>query len=193
MNIKIKRFKFDFIVYLVLGILLVAFGIVIFPFVTELGRDILKIVTAIFLIIYLITFLLPKLMHKRNSLILAFHIIEFVVVALIALGNILSQFKIINVSGVSQTIGLTLFMRGLSELVISYCATDKKKKFVFFMLDVAILTLGVYLFAKPLISDETALIILGILFILVGGLGIYLSIRFWDKKPKSKTKKVENK
>ena len=183
---KIKRFKFDYIVYLLLGLACITFGIVVLPFVTDFGKNILEIITAVFLIVYLIGFLLPKVLKKKNNLILAFHIIEFVVVGLLALGNILSQFKILNISGVTETLGVTLFMRGLSELVVSYCAnTEHRKKFYLFLIDVVILSFGVYLFAKPILTDEQVLIILGTLFILLGALATFIAVKFWKRLPKA--------
>lgn len=187
---KIKRFKFDYILYLILGLGIIAFGICLFPFVTSVGANILEVLTAIFLIIYLIGYLLPKILVKHNRYVTSFYIFEFVVVGLMALGNILSQAKILNISGVVETLGVTLFVRGLSELVVSYSAPqDHRKKFVIFLIDVVVLSFGVFLVAKPILNDEQVLIILAVLFILLGLFSIFLSVSFWDKKPRVKKDK----
>ena len=197
---KIKRFKGDYIVYLLSFIVLAALATVLLPFITDWGMKVLDIVTAAVLISYSLFFLLPKLINKKNKLVVVFTFIEFLFVLMLGISNILTQFKIVtfNINTINLSVGVAFLLRGLTELVSDYTRKEHKKKFIYFLLDVLIYSFGLYLIIKPLFSDEQILYVLIAFFYALSLFSLFLSIKFWEhkaRKPKKakKAKVKENK
>ena len=191
---KIKRFKGDYIVYLISFIILAALATVLLPVVTDWGTKVLDFVTAAVLISYSLFFLLPKLVNKQNKLVLGFTFVEFLFVLMLGISNILTQFKIVtfNINTINLSVGAAFLLRGLTELVTDYTRKEHKKKFIYFLLDVVIYSFGLYLIIKPLLTDEQILYILIAFFYALSLVSLYLSIKFWKHGTK-KVKKVKNK
>ena len=191
---KIKRFKGDYIVYLLSFIVMVALATVLLPMITDWGMQILDIIAAAVLISYSLFYILPKLMSKKSKLVTIFSFIEFLFVLMLGISNVLTQFKVItfNIDTINLSIGVALLLRGTTELVSDYVRKEHKKKFIYFVLDLVIYTLGFYLIVKPLLTDTQILYILIAFFYALGLFFLFLSIKFWSHKPrKAKAKKVK--
>lgn len=186
-----KRFKLDWLVYLILSAVFIAVGIIMIPEVTDLGAKILNIVLAIALVIYSILYLFPKIKKHRGSIQILV-IIEFIIVCLIALGLILVQFKVFEVTGVVRILGLVIWLRCIVELFRAYFYRGKDSSYSYpvwlFCIYLVLITFGTYIFASPFISDQKLVLIMAILFLIVAILLIILGIVLLPKKSKSSKK-----
>lgn len=183
-----KKFKNDWIIYMLVGILALALGVVLIPGVTDLGEKTLSLVIALALVIYLFTFLLKKIITKSSNVIKVLTIIEFIVILLIALGLVLSQFKVINISGACKIIGCVLWLRGSVEMIHAYFFKGEKKNYPLWLVfvNLGFVTLGTYMFAKPFITDETFILIMAIIFLLIGLISLIFMVKRLPNKNKSK-------
>lgn len=186
-----KRFKFDWLVCFIVSVLAIALGIVLIVNDYKIGMQILNIVIACILILYLFLFLLPILQHKRGT-IQILTIVEFVIVALIALGLILQQFKVFNIVGACRIIGLVIWIRSVVELFRAYFYRGKESSYKYavwyFCIILALITLGTWMFASPFFSDQQVVLALSISCFILAALLIVMGIIFVSKKKKSKNK-----
>lgn len=181
---------------IVLGALVTVFGVMIMPFwsktnvkfLNTFGSKIINLMIAIVIVAYLLFYLIKKAKRARYQTILILTIIEFVLLAVIALGCVLTQFKVINVGGACQILGLALWCRGVVEVFRSYYyKQDSSYPYSLWNVVIAItmVTLGTYLFAKPLFSDVLLQWIFSIFTALCGVILIVIGI---IRKPKKKIK-----
>jgi len=133
------------------------------------GTQIINILIAVCIILYLIFYLAKKVKGPAKRAIKVLTIVEFVIFSLIALGCIFSQFKIINVRGACQIFGLALWTRGAIEIFRAYYYRADSKEIYpvwYLALSIAFVSFGVYCFAKPFIQDIAILwIFIAVLFV----------------------------
>ena len=174
---KTKRFKGDTVIYFIFAILCAALGVVLIPDITDLGQQILNVLIAIAILSYLFGYLTKKLKRTRQT-IFVLTAIEFGFLFLIALGLILSQFKVINITGGCKILGLAFALRGVVEMFRAYyhqSSNNAKYPLWQFVINLAILMFGVYIFAKPFITDQqlimvasVAAFICALIFVILG-------------------------
>ena len=154
------------------------------------GMQIIKILIAACIICYLAFYLVKKVKGPAKRAIKVLTIVEFAMLSLIALGCIFSQFNIINVNGACQIFGLALWTRGAIEIFRAYYYRSDSKEIYpvwYLALSLAMVSLGVWCFAKPFIEDIAILwIFVAILFI--SGL-LLLALGINSKKKRIPTKK----
>ena len=158
---KIKRFKGDTVIYFILAVLCLALGVVLIPGVTELGQEILNVLIAIGILAYLFGYLVKKLKRTRQN-IFVLTAIEFGLLFLIALGLVLSQFKVIEITGGCKILGLAFALRGIVEMFRAYfhqASNNAKYPLWQFVVNLFVLMFGVYIFAKPFITDQQLIIV----------------------------------
>lgn len=189
---KIKRFTGDKILCFVLAVLAIAVGVVLLPQVTSWGTTMLNWVIAAGLVAYSFAYLLGVARHSGGKIKLL-TIIEMVVMLLIAVGLVLAQFQIFAVSEICQIVGLALALRGIVCMFKAYYYQfDSKSKYPLFsfVLNLVILILGVYTFAKPFVSNSQLVIALAVIcFVLALLLIVYaITLISADSKGKGKSK-----
>lgn len=199
-----KKTKF-FWAYIVVGIIGILLGIMLMPvwdscpdwvFWRTWGKQIINIIICVCIILYLVFFLLKKIMKRTNGVVKVLTIIEFVILALIALGCILQQFKVINVGGACAILGLALWCRGTVEIFRAYYhqkGNNEKYPVWWLAVAIALVTLGTYIFAKPVFSDVVILWIFVILILLVSIILIVDGILAKPASGKKKSKSAEPK
>ncbi len=191
---KISRFKGDKVLCFVLAVLAIAVGVVLLPAVTSWGTTMLNWVIAAGLVAYSFAYLLG-VAKRSGGKIKLLTIIEMVVMLLIAVGLVLAQFKIFAVSEICQIVGLALALRGIVCMFKAYYYQfDSKAKYPLFsfILNLVVLILGVYIFAKPFVSNSQLVIALAVVcFVLALVLIIYaITLISADNKGKSKSTKT---
>ncbi len=206
MAIKLSKFinttkSKVFWLYIVIGALISALSIMLMPFWKDAeidvffapwGYSIISIVIACTLILYLGLYLFKKMIGKCNKIVRVLIIIEFILLSLIALGSIMSQFDVIPVKGVGQILGLVLWIRGSIEVFRAYYYDSSNgSKYPVWQLFVTIclITVGAYFIISNVLTDKIVLWILTITLLVVG---VFLIILGVIKKPASK-KKVKTK
>ncbi|MBR2030386.1 MAG: hypothetical protein IKA42_01650 [Clostridia bacterium] len=158
---KTKRFKGDTVIYFIFAVLCVALGVVLIPSITDLGQQILNVLIAVAILSYLFGYLAKKLKRTRQTIFIL-TAIEFGLLLLIALGLILSQFKVINIAGGCKILGLALALRGVVEMFRAYyhqSANNARYPLWQFVTNLVILVFGVYIFAKPFITDQQLILV----------------------------------
>ncbi len=120
------------------------------------GTKIINLLIAAGIICYLSMFLWKKIKGSGKRVIKVLTIVEFAMLALIALGCILSQFKVFNIQGACKIFGFALWTRGVVELFRAYYyRADSKEVYPvwYLALSIVLVTFGTYCFAKPFIQD----------------------------------------
>ena len=146
-----KKFAFDLIV----AIVALALGVVMLPLfgIVEIFVDILL---AAALCAYLVLFLYDKLKHTRGT-VFALTVVEFVLIAIVALWLIIQQFTSIRTASVCQVIGTVLWLRGaviIAKLYIGALNVRKpRRELPWLGAALAMVTVGVWLFVSPIFSD----------------------------------------
>ena len=116
-------------------------------------------------------FLIKKI-NRYRGVVQVLTIIEFVLLALIALGLVFSQFNILAIpKQPSVILGLALYCRGVIEIFRAYYYHHSMKTiYPVWWLVVAILfvTFGVYLMVKPLVQLTLIVWLLAISVIVIG-------------------------
>lgn len=148
---------------IIAGAILVAFAIAAMFFLGILS-DFVNIVVAAIIILYSVTRYLKDKNHYKNSNALMILTVEVVVVITLAVLLIIEQL------GLAFVIGLSLYIRGITYLLILQLL-KLRSSFQVFVIYLAVMTLGTYiLFASPRFGDlfEWAL------FILIVAYGVFL-------------------
>ncbi len=186
-----------FWLYFVSGLLLLILSIMLMPiwtnagdwaFFKNWGMSIIQLLVAAIICIYLFCYLIKKIMKGKNGVIKTLTIVEFVLMALIAIGCILQQFKVINVGSACSILGVALWCRGVVEIFRAYYhQKGQNEKYPLWWLAIAIgfVSFGTYIFAKPFFQDTTILWIFDILLVLFA---TCLIIYGCLAKPNSKSK-----
>lgn len=133
-------------------------------------------------------------MRRSNGVIKVLTIIEFSLLALIALGCILQQFKVINIGGACAILGLALWCRGVVEIFRAYYhqrGNNDRYPVWWLVIAIFLVSFGVYLFVKPLFDDIVILWIFVVLILLVSL--ILIVDGFLAKPASTKQKKVKTK
>ncbi len=183
-----------FWLYIVGGVLLLLLAVMLMPiwskagswaFFKNWGLDMVHLLIALGILLYLFGYLLHKIIKRCNGVIKTLTIIEFVLLALVAVGCILQQFKVINVGGACSILGLALWCRGTVEIFRAYYhqkGNDEKYPLWWLAIAIFFVTFGAYIFANPLFPDLTILwifdillVLLAIMLIVIGGLARPLS------------------
>ena len=187
-----------FWLFFVTGVLAILLGIMFMPiwqnagdwvFWKDWGQNLVNIIIFACIVLYLCLFLVKKIRRRSNGVVKVLTIVEFVLMSLIALGCILQQFKVINIGGACAILGLALWCRGVVEIFRSYYhqhGNNDRYPLWWLVCAIALVSVCVYLFAKPLFSDVTLIWIFAILLILAG---IILFIDGFLAKPVSKKSK----
>lgn len=188
-----------FWVYIVVGILGILLGIMLMPvwsncpdwvFWKSWGTTIINMIICVCIVLYLCLYLIKKVTSRSNSVVKVLTIIEFVVLALIALGCVLQQFHVINVGGACAILGLAMWCRGTVEIFRAYYhqhGNNERYPIWWLVISIFLVSFGVYLFAKPLFSD---IVVLWFFVVLILVVSIILFVDGFLAKPESRKVKV---
>lgn len=191
-----------FWLYFVGGVIGIILGIMLMPiwnscpdwvFWKSWGTSIINMIIFVCIILYLVLFLLKKVMKRSNGVIKVLTIVEFGVLALIALGCILQQFKVINVGGACAILGLILWCRGCVEIFRAYYhqkGNNDKYPVWWLAISIILVTLGTFLFVKPLFQDVHILWVFVIFILLVS---LVLIVDGFTSKPAKANKAPKEK
>ena len=169
-------FKYKYL-NIIIGVLLIALSIV--GYILGWMEDFFPIVIGVILILISLKrfiYSYKKIVSKNAALILTIELILDIVFAglLISLQDHVELF-----------IGLTIYSRGVSYLLINYIATRKTKLFQY-ILNIVYVTFGAFLMFYPLNSLKTLVIIVSIMLLLTGLFYLYFGIKPFDEKRKAK-------
>ena len=146
-----KNYIFD----LVIAVLALVLGILMLP-PFGIGQYCLNLLLALSLATYLAVHLFGKMQRTRGATFIL-TLIEFSVICIIIVGLVFQQFRVFELVGVCRTLGVVLWLRGIVSITVMYINLGTLKsarynlpKFILYLL---LITVGVYLFANPLLTD----------------------------------------
>lgn len=161
MKLSFKKTK-NYPLYYFVAILCVLAAIVFAPiwsdtdlFFRSWGFMVTDITIAVLIFIYLFGYLIKKTGKEGNEVIRTLSIIEFIVISIIALGCVLSQFRIIVIGGPCQIVGAIMWARGVIEVLRAYYFRGSSAKYPvgLVLIDIALITFGTYLYLRPIFSE----------------------------------------
>lgn len=180
----LKRNNKYFWLYLVLGVVLVLFSIILIPLWKNVewapwrfwSETIVNLIVAVFLSLYLFGFLLKKVTRTKGQTLKILTIIEFIILALIDLYLILGQFipelNIIPINGGACAVtGLALWVRGIVEIFRAYFyRNNTSEDYPIWWLCIAIgfVSIGMWMLVKPFISNVAITWIFAVVFFVIG-------------------------
>ena len=176
----------NYIFNIVIAVLGIALGVVMLP-PFKIGQHVIEALLAISLAAYVVIHLFGKLQRSRGSTFIL-KLIEFSVVCVIILLLILQQVGIFDFIDACRTLGVVLWLRGMASIIVMYITLGTVKSGRYnlpkFLLYLALITVGAYLFAHPLITDVIFNWILCVVMIVVGLVFAGLAFLFYSPKKK---------
>jgi uncharacterized membrane protein HdeD (DUF308 family) len=157
----VKLFKANPIASIILGVILIVLGVLS---ALDLLKDFQNFVvgTLILLLVFFLVF--PELKTKSSTFMLVLYLSELII------GILTAIVFFTNGGNPSLWIGLVVYVHGLVELMGSYLRKDKKS-FNRFLFGIVLITIGVFIFGRNLISADLIRFVLMVLFLAPG---IYL-------------------
>lgn len=186
-----KRFRFDKILYIVLGAILCIGGVLLLPALTNWFDQILGIISGSLLLIYLIvSSLFIKDLNKVGKII---SICELFVYLVLGVVSIISDIKDFDFLSACRLLAIALWLKGVCDVFRHIYSGDSNKKFTIKdgLFTIVLLTFGTAIFVKPL-SDISLEYVISCFIIIVGILLILLSV-YLIRKDEPKEAKDTNK
>lgn len=193
-----------FWVYIVLGILGIILGVFLMPiwgntpdwvFWKNWGTAIINMLICACIVLYLCLYLVNKIRQRANGVVKILTIVEFILLALVAIGCVLQQFQVLKIAnGACAILGVAMWCRGVVEIFRAYYhqrGNNDRYPVWWLVVAICLVTFGVYFVLKPPFQD---IIILWIFVAFVLLVSIILIIDGILAKPASKKeKKVKEK
>ena len=186
-----KRFRFDKILYIVLGAILCIGGVLLLPALTNWFDQILGIIAGSLLLIYLIvSSLFIKDLNKVGKII---SICELFVYLVLGVVSIISDIKDFDFLSACHLLAIALWLKGVCDVFRHIYSGDSNKKFTIKdgLFTIVLLTFGTAIFVKPL-SDISLEYVISCFIIIIGILLILLSV-YLIRKDEPKEAKDTNK
>ncbi|MGM9858129.1 MAG: hypothetical protein ACI311_02615 [Bacilli bacterium] len=187
-----KRFRFDKILYIILGSIFCVGGILLLPALTGWFDQILGIIAGTLLLIYLIvSSLFIKELNKVGKIISICELFVYLVLGVVSIISDVQEFEFLSAC---HLLAIALWLKGVCDVFRHIYSGDSNKKFTIKdgLFTIVLLTLGTAIFVKPL-SDialeyviSCFIIVLGVLLIL---LSVYLIRKDEPKESKETSKK----
>lgn len=196
---KSKRFKLDWIVYMVIGLILIVFGVLFLldymlkidslPFDKWL-EDALRFIAGFLIIFFVVVFCVPKLKEKSNFALKVLLYIELGIDILISLLLFIPSLdKNIHIS---YALSIPLYAYGFVEIVRGYYSLgdinrnlkiDKYIKFI----NLGLITLATYIFTSKVITTSRCIYTISIAIIVIGAY-FFIQGVLYKKYPELNTK-----
>lgn len=172
---KMKQFP---IINIIVGSILIILGIVFVFIQPEIGENIKNVAIGLMILIIIILLVYPGLKKPKSKLIFGLLMLELVI------GILVSIMFITNTGGSpSLWIGLVIYVHGVVGLIGGYFSSKKQNMWLFF-LSLLFVTVGVYIFASNMITNEMLINVLLIMFLAPGLFFLVLGLLNLKKKPK---------
>jgi len=192
----------NWIFTLVVGILLAVLTVLMILGaldIVPLARDILHIIAAVILVLYIVFALWYNMLHYRGT-VQAFAIGEVAILSLVAAGLVFRQFQVLSfLSGmqVFQIVGLAMWLRGTVEIVHAYLMHGTNAKHPITLAGlcgyIALSAVGMWQLAAPLIRDKHILWVIGFISLVATTIFLYATVKNRGRLPKKEKKKKEEK
>ncbi|MDY3846185.1 MAG: hypothetical protein SOZ62_04680 [Eubacteriales bacterium] len=180
-----KKLSKNLVFDIIAAVVFIALAIITAIPAIGLGKKILDITVALLICAYIAFYLFDRFSSSPKKA-KAYVLVEMILMALIALGLVFSQFKLINIAGACAIFGFALWIHGVFGIIESYIyrSTDRARFYPmwYLILNIAIASFGMYVFAKPFISDNVLIYVFAAVYALLGLLFVYLAIKAGKNK-----------
>lgn len=207
MGLKISKFLNTtktklFWLYFVFGVILFVPSVMLIPiwkdydvnvFFKNWGYNIVNIIICFAIALYLILVVFKKIISKSNKVVKILTVIEFVLLSLIALGAVFTQFDVLPIKEPGQILGFALWIRGVVEVFRAYYFNkndllttddDKSKTSTFtignLIVSIILISLGVVMIVTNFITIQ---IVLWVITLTLSIIGIVIFVLGFVKKP----------
>ncbi|MDI6452159.1 hypothetical protein [Peloplasma aerotolerans] len=172
---QMKKFP---IVNIVIGVILIVLGIVFVFIQPDIGENIKNVAIGLMILAIVVLLIYPGLKKPKSKLILSLLILELII------GLLVSIMFITNTGGSpSLWIGLVIYVHGVVGLIGGYFSAEKQKMWLFF-LSLLFVSIGVFIFASNLITNEMLIHVLLFIFLAPGLFLLALGLLNLKKQPK---------
>ena len=176
-----KKLYRNFIFDLTIAITALVLGIVMLP-PFGIGVYALNVLLAATIVVYFLVYLLDKLKRTKGAIFLL-TVTECVVYFFVIIDLVLQQFRLFDALSVCRALGLVLWVRGtvsaIGMYIIALSLSRKKSTLPSFLSRILMISIGAYLFAHPLFTDNMLNWAMCILFFIsalaFGGLALLFS------------------
>ena len=150
------------IIDIIVGVIIIFLGIFFVFIQPDLGENIKNVAIGLMILIIIVLLVYPDLKKPKSKLMLGLLFFELLIGALVGI------MFISNSSGnPSLWIGLVIYIHGVVGLIGGFFSSEKQKMWLFF-LSLFFVTLGVYIFASHLITNDMLLTVLLLMFLVPG-------------------------
>lgn len=192
-----KKFKNCHILYLLISVLFIAVGILFYPNLTNLGwgEKFIDLFLGVLLALYLFFMIFPELknFNNKHNEVKVVNVLEIMVISFLTISSILSFFDIANTLSLTKTLGLAIWVRGVSLLIYVFHGRRKYFGFLDKFIFIILISLGVWVFFNGKITNEHLLLILCWALFVVAVFLIIYAIIYWPKKEVKKSNKKTKK
>ena len=175
-----------FWLYFTAGGLGIILGIFLLPvwkntsvFWRDWGNIAVNLIMLISIAAYIFFYLIPSFKKEHRESIRMLIVIECVLFAVIALGCVFEQFKVINLSGPCVILGMALWIRGVIYVVKGYLYRHSSGERHYSLIDItfaiALVTVGAVLVVRPFFTElhltwvgSIAVIVTAVILIIFG-------------------------
>ncbi len=186
-----KKVRRSFILCIVVAIVSLALGIIMLP-PFNIAQIMSSALLAIVLGACMIAFILPEIMSTRGIICLL-NFLEFILIAIVAMLLVIQEVLPFIENGTCRMLAAAIWIHGFVGIFKIYntrIAGSKKGLALPLFINVVLITLGVYLFAVPFISELALNWICSIFFFVLTFLMVALSMLY---APKAASKKPQAK
>ena len=172
---SIKKYP---ILDIIIGTVLIVLGILFVFILPDIGESIKNVAIGLMILIIVLVLVYPGVKKPKSKTILSLLILELVI------GILVSIMFVFNQGGnPSLWIGLVIYIHGVVGLIGGYFSSVKQKMWVF-LLSLLFVTIGVYIFASRLITNDMLLTILLIMFLVPGLFLLFMGLLNLKKNKK---------
>ncbi|MDO9628787.1 MAG: hypothetical protein Q7I99_02705, partial [Acholeplasmataceae bacterium] len=163
---------------LVIGITLIVLGILFVFIMPDIGETIKNSAIGIMILLLVTLMLYPELKKPKSKLVFTLMVVELAITLLVSI------MFMANVGGApSLWFGLVIYTHGVIQIIGGYFS-QKSQNILWFILYILFITVGVYVFAANLITNDMLLNLLLVMFVLPGVIFLVIGLLGLKNKPK---------
>jgi uncharacterized membrane protein HdeD (DUF308 family) len=170
---------------IIIGSVLIILGVFFVIISPSTGESIKDFAIGLLILLAVILLVYPSFKKRESKLIVALHALELVIGVLVS-----AMFLFDGGGNPSLWIGLVIYVHGVVGLIGGYFSSKKQKMWLFF-LSLLFITIGVYIFASKLITDDMLINVLLVMFLAPGIFFLIFGLTGLNKKPKTKKSKAK--
>ncbi len=150
------------IINIIVGTLLIFLGIFFVFIKPDIGENIKNVAIGLMILVIVVLLVYPGFKKPKSKLLLSLLVIELVIGVLVSI-----MFIANSSANPSLWIGLVIYVHGVVGLIGGYFSSEKQKMWLFF-LSLLFVTIGVFIFASRLITNDMLINVLLLMFLLPG-------------------------